>query len=89
MRTDMKTFCLTAMIFLLLFCAKGIQAQTTQTQPKQIVIGLIDTIQSKILNKQREVWIYVPISASDTIYSTQRYPVVYVLDGDIRNDYRF
>ena len=62
----MKTFCLTTMIVLLLFCANGIQAQISQTQPKQIVIGSIDTIQSKILNEQREVWVYVPRSASDT-----------------------
>jgi predicted alpha/beta superfamily hydrolase len=78
----MKTFCLTTMIVFLLFCANGIQAQTTQTQPKQIVIGSIDTIQSKILNEKREVWIYVPGSASDTTYSKQRYPVVYLLDGE-------
>jgi len=80
----MKTFCLTAMIALfLLFCTNGIQAQTTQTQPKQVVIGSIDNIQSKILNEQREVWVYVPRSASDTNYSKQRYPVVYLLDGEL------
>ena len=78
----MKTFCLTAMIVLLLFYSNGIQAQTTQTQPKQVVIGSIDNIHSKILNEQREIWVYVPSSASDTNYSKQRYPVVYVLDGD-------
>ena len=79
----MKTFCLTSMIVLLLFCANGIQAQISQTQPKQIVIGLIGTIQSKILNEQREVWVYVPKSASDTNFSKQSYPVVYLLDGEL------
>jgi hypothetical protein len=80
----MKTFCLIAMIALfLLFCTNGIKAQISQTQPKQIVIGSIDKIQSKILNEQREVWVYVPRSASDTNYSIQRYPVVYLLDGEL------
>jgi len=79
----MKTFCLTAMIVLLLFYSNGIRAQIAQTQPKQVVIGSIDNIQSKILNEQREVWVYVPRSASDTNYSKQLYPVVYVLDGEL------
>lgn len=70
-------------VLFLLFCTDGIQAQITQTQPKQIVIGSIDNIQSKILNEQREIWIHIPNSASDTIYSKQRYPVVYVLDGEL------
>ena len=68
-------------VFILLF-TNGLQAQTTQIQPNQIVIGSKDIIHSKILNEQREVWVRVPISASDTIYSKQRYPVVYLLDGD-------
>ena len=80
----MKTFCLTTIIALfLLFCTDRVQEQISQSQPKQIVIGSIDNIQSKILNEQREVWVYVPSSASDTVYSKQRYPVVYLLDGEL------
>ena len=79
----MKKLCLTTMIVVfLLFCTNGIQAQTTPNQLNQIVIGSKDIIHSKILNEQREVWVYVPSSALDTIYSKQRYPVVYLLDGD-------
>ena len=80
----MKKFCLTisiAVFFLL--CLNGLQAQTGQTQSKQIVIGTKDIIHSKILNEQREIWVYVPSSASDTTFSKQRYPVVYLLMGDI------
>jgi hypothetical protein len=58
------------------------QAQTTQTKLNQVVIGSKETIHSKILNEQREIWVYVPSSASDTTYLKQRYPVVYLLDGD-------
>lgn len=45
-----------------------------------VSIGTIDSIQSRILNEQRKVWIYVPSSWQPG--STQRYPVVYLLDGD-------
>lgn len=46
----------------------------------KVTIGTIDSIQSKILNEQRKIWIYVPSSWSAD--SKQRYPVVYLLDGD-------
>jgi predicted alpha/beta superfamily hydrolase len=48
----------------------------------KIVIGTIDSIHSKILGEQRKIWIYVPNSGPEGIYSKQRYPVVYLLDGD-------
>jgi predicted alpha/beta superfamily hydrolase len=78
----MKTFQVIAIIALLLFSSILMQAQNGQTQSKQIVIGTKDIIHSKILNEQREIWVYVPSSASDTTFSKQRYPVVYLLDGD-------
>jgi uncharacterized protein len=79
----MKTFSVAMMIALfLLICLNGIQAQTSQTQPTVISFGTRDVLNSKILNEQREIWVYLPSSASDTIYSKQRYPVVYLLDGD-------
>ncbi|MBK8946294.1 MAG: alpha/beta hydrolase [Ignavibacteriae bacterium] len=48
----------------------------------RIVIGCIDSIQSKILNEQRKVWVYVPDQGASRIFSQQHYPVVYLLDGD-------
>jgi len=39
----------------------------------KITIGTIDSIQSKILNEQRKIWIHVPSSWSAD--SKQRYPV--------------
>jgi hypothetical protein len=79
----MKTLCLTSIVVVfLLLCTNVIQAQTTQTQPAVIAFGTRDIVNSKILNEQREIWVYVPKSASDTTYSKQRYPVVYLLDGD-------
>jgi predicted alpha/beta superfamily hydrolase len=65
----------------MLFFINGIQAQTTQNQPNAIAFGTRDIIHSKILNEQRNIWIYVPNSASSEIYTKQRYPIVYLLDG--------
>ena len=47
-----------------------------------VVIGTIDSIESKILGEQRKVWVYVPDQGGNEIFSRQRYPVVYLLDGD-------
>ncbi|MBB5637680.1 hypothetical protein HDF26_001001 [Pedobacter cryoconitis] len=46
----------------------------------KVTIGTIDSIQSKILNEQRKIWVYVPDSW--TAGSKQRYPVLYLLDGN-------
>jgi predicted alpha/beta superfamily hydrolase len=49
------------------------------SESAKIDIGTIDSLDSKILNEQRKVWIYVPSSAKN---SKTRYPVIYLLDGD-------
>ncbi len=46
---------------------------------ENIVIGNIDSVQSKILGENRKIWVHVPGGATD---SKERFPVVYVLDGD-------
>ncbi|PCJ22329.1 MAG: esterase [SAR86 cluster bacterium] len=48
----------------------------------QIVIGVIDTINSAILDEDRDLWIYVPKSASEPENSNIKYPVMYLLDGN-------
>lgn len=78
----MKTFSFISMIAVfLLYFPNGIQAQAPQTQPAPVVIGSRETIYSKILNEQRRILVYVPASSSGEIYTKQRYPVVYLLDG--------
>ncbi len=52
-----------------------------QTDNK-VVLGTIDSINSKILHEQRKVWVYVPNSGTTDIYAKAKYPVVYLLDGD-------
>jgi uncharacterized protein len=63
-----------------LFLAFCLLANLTFAQGKEdnqnIVIGKTDSIQSKILGEKRKIWVHVPDGAN------QKYPVVYVLDGD-------
>ncbi|MBI1343552.1 MAG: alpha/beta hydrolase [Terrimonas sp.] len=47
-----------------------------------IVIGKVDSVYSQILKEQRKVWVYVPNMNAGQPASDQRYPVVYLLDGD-------
>lgn len=46
----------------------------------KVTIGVIDSVKSKILNEQRKIWIYLPNNMQAD--SKQKYPVVYLLDGD-------
>ena len=63
-------------IITLFLCLKGI-AQFNQNSEKQIVVGKVDSLYSKILKEQREIWIHTP----EDFNSTERYPVIYVLDA--------
>lgn len=52
---------------------------SAKAQENNISIGKIDTITSTILGEKREIWIHIPESYK---YSKNRYPVVYLLDGN-------
>ena len=47
-----------------------------------LTLGTIDSIYSPTLKEQRRILVYTPPSYSDTTYTPQRYPVLYLLDGD-------
>jgi uncharacterized protein len=65
-------------LFLFLLISIKIHAQTNN----QIVIGNADSVYSKILNENRQIWIHVPDNNSpDGVFAKQHYPVIYVLDG--------
>ena len=53
-----------------------------QTDNNNIVIGKVDSVYSTILKEKRKVWVYVPTMKSALPNSGQRFPVVYLLDGD-------
>jgi predicted alpha/beta superfamily hydrolase len=49
----------------------------------KVIIGKIDSLYSGVLKEQRKVMVYVPNMKAGIPQSTgQRYPVVYLLDGD-------
>jgi predicted alpha/beta superfamily hydrolase len=52
------------------------------TKGNQIVIGKIDSVYSGILKEKRKLWIYTPDMTSGNQDPSQRYPVLYLLDGD-------
>jgi len=67
-------------ILLLAFC---LLATLTFSQGKvengNIVIGKLDSVKSNIIGENRKIWVYVPDGA---VNNTERFPVVFVLDGD-------
>src|SRR3954465_10697511 len=66
-------------IFLFILSAAITLSLHAQNDNK-IVIGKIDSLYSKILNEERKIWVYTPDMTSGN--PNQRYPVVYLLDGD-------
>ena len=52
-------------------------------QTNKIIMGTLDSVYSNILHEKRKVWVHMPDTTSpDGIFYKQRYPVVYLLDGD-------
>lgn len=47
-----------------------------------VTIGTVDSVYSQTLGEQRKFLVYTPPSYADTTYLPQRYPVLYLLDGD-------
>jgi uncharacterized protein len=67
-------------LLLLAFCLLAtLTFSQGKVEKENIVIGKIDSVQSNILGENRKIWVYVPDGAAN---NTERFPVVYVLDGD-------
>ncbi len=66
-------------LIILLLVAITTQAQTPSTS---ITVGHVDSLYSNILGETRKVWVYVPEEIQKGIFLPQRYPVVYLLDGE-------
>jgi len=68
---------------LILFLTFYLPATFTFSQGKvvneNIIIGITDSVQSIILGENRKIWVHVPDGGAN---SKERFPVVYVLDGD-------
>jgi len=76
----MKKLSLVYLLCCSLFIANG-------QHSNDIVIGKIDSINSKILNEERKIWVHVPEDNSEELYGKKKsYPVIYLLDGDAHFD---
>jgi predicted alpha/beta superfamily hydrolase len=49
---------------------------------KATTIGKVDSVMSTALKENRRFLVYTPPSYDDTTFAPQRYPVLYLLDGD-------
>lgn len=54
------------------------------SQTNNIIIGRSDSIFSTQLNEYRKILVHIPQDKPDDFSPNQKYPVVYVFDGDIR-----
>jgi predicted alpha/beta superfamily hydrolase len=73
-------------LFLFLFIPVAVFSQPAQKQDgKPFVLGVIDEIQSTVLNEKRTLNVYLPDGYS--VDDTTRYPVVYLLDGSADEDF--
>jgi predicted alpha/beta superfamily hydrolase len=70
---------LTAVLFFLLFARPGL----AQSRFDRVMhIGSVDSIRSTRLGEVRPYLVHTPPSYDDTTVTPQRYPVLYLLDGD-------
>jgi len=58
-------------------------AAPVQQEERSIKIGAKFTLHSKILNEERPYWLYLPQSYGSNVFAPKKYPVLYLLDGDM------
>lgn len=68
-------------IGLIIFFQQFVKAQGNQNQHFLQKVGVLDSLYSKILNESRKIYVQLP--ASYTPEKNQKYPVVYILDGEM------
>jgi len=59
-----------------------LQYLTIHAQSKDITIGTIEILHSKILDEDRKIWIHIPKDEVDYEGVDLKYPVLYLLDGN-------
>ncbi len=75
----MKKYKLIPMLMVALFSGASLIAQSQ----KPLEIGIIHTLDSKVLNEKRTLNIFLP----DSFDRAQSYPVIYLLDGSMHEDF--
>lgn len=67
------------LIFAIILSTDNIISQIVNNK---IIIGTIDSLDSKILNEERKILVHIPNSYYSDLFKNQKYPVVYLLDGE-------
>ena len=65
-----------------LLCVVAFSCKQQPQPTNKVTIGTIDSIYSPVLKEYRKIWVYVPDEGSTANNSKQKYPVLYLLDGD-------
>lgn len=65
---------------ILILLMLGFIKSYSQDRTKTISIGFIDSLQSKVLNENRKIWVHIPQKFNENGVQ-QKYPVLYLLDG--------
>lgn len=61
---------------------------TSKTNAQEnVTVGEKQTLFSKILNENREIWVHLPKTYNDSSINPAKYPVIYLLDGEINFEY--
>ncbi len=68
-------------IGIIIFLQQFVKAQTNQNQQFLQKVGVVDSLYSEILSESRKVYIQIPSSFNPS--KNQKYPVVFILDGEI------
>lgn len=65
---------------LLILFVLGFFKSYSQDKANTITIGFIDSLQSRVLNENRKIWVHIPRRFNENGVQ-QKYPVLYLLDG--------
>lgn len=67
--------------FILFFLSFPQLSKSQIVSNNSIIIGTVDSVESKILNEKRKIWVYVP-TRNQPLFAPEKFPVLYLLDGD-------
>jgi hypothetical protein len=68
---------------IIMSCVLLLSNLTQGQNVKEITIGKIDSIYSGVLKEPRTILVHLPMTPPDDFNPHQKYPVVYVLDGEV------
>jgi len=68
-------------VALIIIFQQGVKAQINSKNQFLSKVGIIDSVYSKVLKESREIYIQIPSSYNPE--TNQKYPVVFILDGEL------